>query len=231
MKKRKQKTLAISLILLVSIGGLVYAYFKGVPWKEKQVARELQQYLEERYDESFVVKSTFFDAKERTYGAVFSPVRDQSMAFNARKESRERTYMDDYPEGVWQREFQEDIEPAVRQHFPNLADWYVGTAYGQSGELVKGPNIPSYQEAGAFMWVEVNKAGIFNDSQQQWEQIYQLVHEAQKLTSTAEVSFSFDEKHGKKEDVEVYISCMPAEAFQVKSVEDAKNACEVTRFD
>ncbi|WP_338753714.1 hypothetical protein [Bacillus sp. FJAT-52991] len=231
MKKRRKKILVISVILLVCIGGFIYAYFEGLPWKKKQVARELQQYLEERYDESFVLKSTFFDVEERKYGATFSPTSDQSMAFNARKEGGEYTYIDDYPEGVWQREFQEDIEPAVRQHFPNLTDWYVGTAYGQSGKLVEGPHIPSYQEAGAFMWVEVSKAGIFNDSDQQWEQIYQLVHEAQKLTSTAEVSFSFDEKHGTKEEVEVYISCMPAEVIQVKSAQDAKNACEVTRFD
>ncbi|WP_100403231.1 hypothetical protein [Bacillus sp. FJAT-42315] len=230
MKKSRKKFLVVSLILLSCIGSFVYAYFNGLPWKEKQVANELQQYLEERYDESFVLNSTFFDEEERVYGAIFSPAKDQSMAFNARKES-EDAIMDDYPEGVWQREFQEDVEPAVRKNFPKLKDWYVGTAYGQSGELVEGPTIPTYQEAGAFMWVEVSKAGVFNDSEQQWEQIYQLVHEVHKLTSTAEVSFSFDEKKGANEEAEVYISCMPAEVIPVKTVQDAKNACEVTRFD
>lgn len=230
MKKKRKKFLVISLILLGCIGSFVYAYFKGLPWKEKQVANELQQYLEERYDESFVLNNTFFDEEERVYGATFLPTKDQSMAFNARKES-EDAIMDDYPEGVWQREFQEDVEPVVRKNFPKLKDWYVGTAYGQSGELVEGPTIPTYQEAGAFMWVEVSKAGVFNDSEQQWEQIYQLVHEVHKLTSTAEVSFSFDEKKGAKEEAEVYISCMPAEVIPVKTVQDAKNACEMTRFD
>ncbi|WP_157796194.1 YfjL-like protein [Bacillus xiapuensis] len=231
MKKRKRKVILAGLIILIFLSGFTYSYFKGTPWKKRQVAKELERYLEERYEQSFVLKSTFFNAEERQYGAVFSPKNDQSMAFNAREDGEKQTYSDDYPEGVWQREFQEDIESAVRKNFPNMTDWFVGTAYGQSAELVKGPAIPTYQEAGAYVWVDVMNTGEFYDSAWQWEKIFQLVKAAQQLTPVAEVSVSFDEKQDPNEEAEVYISCMPAEALQVKSVQHAKKACEVTRFE
>lgn len=119
----------------------------GLPWKKEKVAMELKQYVEEKYDIEVELEESYYNFKDKSYGATFVLKNEQSISFSAEK-NRSGELDDYYPEAVWVNEVKNDVTPILKQSFPSFSieDFLVNSVYGMGDELVKGKEIPSYKD-------------------------------------------------------------------------------------
>ncbi|MGM7636078.1 hypothetical protein [Bacillus sp. Hm123] len=230
MKKKTKVVLSIWSIIVIGVGAFIYSELFGLPWKKAQIANELKQYLEEKYDEKFVLNQAYYNFKNGRYWGEFSPENDQSLEFYAEQGYADYKYVDAYPEEIWVREFQGEIEPIARRIFPDLDG--VGTGYvTESIDIVKGPAVPTYRQVNASVSASVSFSRKFQGSEQEWQNILELVQEVQKRSNKADISFHYDEEKDPNDESEVFIPCMSKEGYPVNNIKDVKKACEVIRFE
>lgn len=77
-------------------------------------------------------------------------------------------YVDLYPKDLWGSQLKETIEPVAKELLPKNA--LVDTSYAtyESLDIVKGPDIPSFDQTGAYLTVHIEVKEGFSDSDQEW---------------------------------------------------------------
>lgn len=227
MKKQTWIILIFGVIVLVLAAWVTIA-FNGLPWKEKAVAGKLENYLEEKYDQKFIMKESFYNFKDGSYGAWFYPAQDELMEFYAEEGFGEHTYVENYPEELWARQLKEAVQPIAKNVYPEIEK--VDTSYVtyESLDIVKGPEIPPFDQSSAMLSVRLEVKGPFSESDEQWEKVATMVEKVQGLSPAIDTSFNFMDK---KEGIETFITCPSRTEAEIRSVQQAKKACWVSRYD
>lgn len=225
---KKWTIMIVALILLLLAAAWFTSSIYGLPWKKNAIAEKLKIHLEEKYNEEFERKDSFYNFKDGSYGGVFYPSNDSTLEFYAEEGFAEYKYVDTYPEVLWARQLEEDIKPLYQKIYPELQTVETHYVTYQSLDKVKGPNIPRYDEAKAELSAHFELEQSFSNSEEQWQPITELVQMIQSLSAETDVSFRFLEL-GKK--TEVFILCPTKSEKEIKTIQHAKEACSVDRYD
>ena len=148
MKKTTIIFLSIGLAAIITFAGFIYISFNGVPWKKTQVAQELEQYIEKKYNTDVEVVEKYYNFKDGSYAATFKGQVDNiEFTFNTEKTSS-GNYSDYYVEGLWASQLRADSEPIIKQYFNSLSiestDYHF--IYGIADVLkIQSNDIPNYK--------------------------------------------------------------------------------------
>lgn len=227
MKVGKWILIVSFAVIVVSIAAWVVIAFYGLPWKEKAVAAKLEKYLEEKYEQDFTLKESFYNFKAGSYGGQFYPVSDPELEFYAEEGFAEYTYVDTYPEVLWARQLKEAVQPIAKEIYPAASIDTNYTTY-ESLDIVKGPKIPPFHEVNVMLGVHLEMEEAFLDSKEEWKQLVSLIEKVQGFSSAIDVSFNFADK---EKNIETFITCPPKTEAEIKSVRQAKKFCSVSKYD
>lgn len=214
--------------MIAAISGGVASAIYGFPWKKKAVAAELKSYLEEKYDQEFQQKETFYNFKDGHYGAIFYPAGDSELEFYAEEGFAEYPFVDIYPEVLWARQLKDAAELTAQKEYPEISSVDTNYVTYESLDIVKGPDIPSFDEAGAALGVHFELEKPFSNSDGQWKKRAALIHEIQELSPVIDVTFNYVDQ---AKEIETFIICPAKEEAAVESAEQAKRSCSVNRYE
>lgn len=227
MKSRKRILIISAVVIVIGIAAWIASGIYGLPWKEKAVAAKLENYLEKKYEQNFTLKESFYNFKDGSYGAWFYPASDPELEFYAEEGFAEYTYVDIYPEVLWARQLKEAVQPIAKEIFPDAS---VDTNYVtyESLDIVKGPEIPRFDETEAMLGVRLEIGQPFSESEEEWKRLTALVEKVQALSPAIDSAFNFTDK---KEGIETFITCPPKSEGEIKSVQQAKKSCSLSKYD
>lgn len=227
MKIGKKLLIVLPVVIVAGLTAWLISAFYGLPWKEKAVAGKLESYLEKKYEQDFILKESFYNFKDGSYGAWFYPEANPKLEFHAEEGFAEYTYVDNYPEILWARQLKEAVKPIAKDIYPAAS---VDTNYVtyESLDIVKGPEIPRFDETEAMLGVRIEIGIPFSENDEQWQRLANLVEKIQALSPTIDSSFDFINK---KEGSETSIICPPKEEAEIKSVQQAKKSCSSDKYD
>ncbi|RST77339.1 hypothetical protein D4T97_002295 [Siminovitchia acidinfaciens] len=228
MKIGKRILIFSFVAIVVGIAAWITVAFNGLPWKEKAVAAKLENYLEEKYDQEFTLKESFYNFKDGSYGAWFYPTEDPKLEFYAEEGFAEYTYVDIYPEVLWARQLKEVVQPIAKEVYPEIEKVDTGYVTYESLDIVKGPDIPPFDKAGAMLSVRLEVEGAFSESDEQWSKVADLVEIVQGLSPAIDASFDFIDK---KEGIETFITCPAKTEAEIGSVQQAKKSCSLSKYN
>lgn len=228
MRNGKRVLMVSAVVLVVGIAASVAGAFYGLPWKEKAAAAKLENYLEEKYEQDFTLKETFYNFKNGSYGGVFYPSGEPELAFYAEEGFAEYPYVDIYPEVLWASQLKETIEPVAKELFPENASVDTGYTTYESLDIVKGPDIPRFDQTEAMLTVQIKVKEGFPDSDQEWEKMAALVKEVQHLAPSIDTTFNYIDK---KKGNETFLVCPPKRDAEINTVREAKKLCSMDIFD
>lgn len=227
MKKRK---VFLLIILMTGIAFIitVYLFFQGLPWKKVAVAKELEHYLDKKYEQEFILKEKYYNFKDGRYGGIFYLKNEPSLEFNADEGYSENKYEDTFPGVVWAEQLNEDIDAFYKDIYPEIhlfdTDYVIDTKI----DMVKGPYIPRYDTVDALLSVSFTINKPFADSDKEWKQHASLLQELQRRSKEIDTSFNYIDDEKK---IETFITCPTKTDGKINTVEDAKQKCDVNHFD
>lgn len=142
----KQRGWAILVVLLLLVCAYLLMSFYGLPWKKAQTAKELEAYVEDKYDIAVHLKERHYNFKGMNYGATFVLEDNEHILFTAEK-YKSGTLSDYYAEALWVEEAKNDIDPLLKESFASLTmkESRINPVYGMGDELVKDKEVPSYK--------------------------------------------------------------------------------------
>lgn len=219
------KSLRIFLLIILGlvIGGVLFFYFAfaGFPWKKITVGNATLKYLEEKYDEKFVIEDRYYNFKDGKYEIKAYPVKDPNMIFNAGEGWGNKGFFDYYPEAVWEKQANADFKGIVKDIFPDMRHYRVHTVYGEGMELVKELPIPYYIEIGAYIDVAVNLPWRFQETDEEFEKILTLIQFIQKNGGNIHIFIAYEPREDDAKNV-TYITLSNEEIKQIHTIEDIK---------
>ncbi|GIN89429.1 hypothetical protein J22TS1_04800 [Siminovitchia terrae] len=227
MKIGKKLFIVLPVVIVAGLAAWLISAFYGLPWKEKAVAGKLESYLEEKYEQDFILKESFYNFKDGSYGAWFYPEANPKLEFHAVEGFGEYTYVDNYPEILWARQLKEAVKPIVKDIY-SAASVDTNFVTYESLDIVKGPEIPRFDETEAMLGVHIEIGMSFSENDEQWQQLATLIEKIQALSPAIDSSFDFINK---KEGIETFVTCPSKEEAQIKSVQQAKKSCSVSKYD
>lgn len=185
MKKTFILFLTIAIALILIFFSLIYVTFNGIPWKKGQVAKELEQYVETKYNTDVELVEHFYDFKFGSYGATFQGQEGQStFTFTAEKVDRDH-YLDYYVEELWRSQLKKDTEPIIKAYKNRLSikSYDYLFIYGIANDLqIKGENIPNYKEVDSELnlLIELNHPWNEDLKEQDISETYAFITELKK---------------------------------------------------
>ena len=227
MKSRKRFLIISAVVIVIGIAAWIASGVYGLPWKEKAVAAKLENYLEKKYEQNFTLKESFYNFKDGSYGAWFYPASDPELEFYAEEGFAEYTYVDIYPEVLWARQLKDAVRPIAKEIYPGAS---VDTSYAtyESLDIVKGPVIPRFDDTEAMLGARLEIGQPFSESEEEWKRLTALVEKVQALSPAIDSAFNFTDK---KEGIETFITCPPKSEAEIKSVQQAKKSCSLSKYD
>lgn len=218
-----KKAWVFYVVFLLVIVAYFYVGIQGFPWKRMSVAKELKHYLEQRYDEPFEKESTYYNFKDGSYGAYFHPRANEQISFSASEGWGEHPYVDLYVESTLEFQLKEDLTPTIERTFGEYEDLRVSTISYEGMRLVEKSPIPSYKEIELAIFVRVAVNAPFHNTDAEWQQVVDLLHEVQSLSPFIEVGIEFETGNSNSP----FILCPAANVTKIDSVEEAKHACQL----
>lgn len=132
MDKEKKWTIGILAASAVVIGGYFYTSVKGVPWKRDSIAKELQKYVENKYNIKTKIKDTFYDFKDGHFGVRLCEKAKKGLEFSV--ETDGERMIDFYPEKLWEWQLENELNPIVKQHITGMKSYQATVVYGMGYE-------------------------------------------------------------------------------------------------
>lgn len=156
----KKIFLILFVLVIISIGGWLYTSFYGLPWKKSSTAKELETYVENKYDIQVNLVESSYSFKDSNYGATFELHDNPRIVFSALK-LKNGEVLDYYAEALWVDEAENDVYPILKKSFPTLSieSYNMSPVYGVSFDLGEKKEIPSYKDIRTGMSLGVH----FND--------------------------------------------------------------------
>ncbi|EKN63744.1 hypothetical protein P9E76_03590 [Schinkia azotoformans] len=191
MKLYFRKLLIMCSVVLLSVALFIYVSFSGFPWKKYTVGKEIQAYLDERYDQPFLIKDRLYNFKDGKYGIKATPVKEADLQFTAWEGYGDYEYIDYYPEAVWEKQVYDDFEEIVNKIYPDHTMYNASTAMGFGNELVKGPEIPSYRDVDVLTSIAISTRGSVVGNDSEFARMLAILSEIKKAEANIEVSFHY----------------------------------------
>jgi hypothetical protein len=145
--KAKKVILWLLALLILFLCFYVYSGFYGTPWEKKQQATNMQKYLEKKYQNDFVIKSTSYNYLSETYQSYAYPQQHSELLFMVEQDQEAKEgYSDTYPKVVWGTNLANNIKAKIKKLFPNIDEsTFKAERIVEKGEYF-GPHIPTYKE-------------------------------------------------------------------------------------
>lgn len=220
MKKEDKWKIGILTAGVVAVGGYLYTSFYGVPWKESSAAKDLQKYVEKKYNIKTKIKDTFYNFKDGHYGVRLSEKGKKGLEFSAETDGEQM--IDFYPEGLWKWQLENELYPIVKQHITNMESHRAVPVLGMGYE--KNGIVPHYKEV-------KEGIGYFVHLQTEWNPkteekvIHELFHVTKIMKEKEIKDIEFVVVFAGKEDdtPSKRIRILPGEMNHIQTREDIRN--------
>ncbi|MFE8699509.1 hypothetical protein ACFYKX_02605 [Cytobacillus sp. FJAT-54145] len=220
MSKKVKIILSSFLVIIIGIVATIYVEFAGLPWKKQTVGNEILHYLENKYNEEFVIDKRFYNFKDSSYNIKVHPKNNPSVQFNAGEGYGEYHFVDYYAEALWEKQATEDFKSIIEKHFPEKQHFRANAVYGDGMDLVKRPPIPHYSKTKAFIMLGINIPTNFSKSEGDFKKMLAVVKSMQEVGGNIELFISYGPEDDSKNMT--YATFTPEEVKKIKSIEDIK---------
>jgi len=221
LSQRTRKILTIvGGVLLI---GLLYLYLSlyGVPFKKNMKAKDVQKYLEEKYDEDVELVGAVYNFQNKHYGGVYE-IGD--VEFYAEEVVKDEEYIDTYPNEIWKREIVTDYKEVYKDVFERAiriqADF---VEYEEP--VIEGPEVPRYDEVNSQLSLDLTIDEALSD--EHWDGIAEIANSVQERSPHIHSTFLFLEE---AEDRETLVTCPTHSEQEIATTEDARTYCEAEVF-
>ncbi|WP_066309043.1 hypothetical protein [Bacillus sp. FJAT-29814] len=149
MSRRKVILWSVGLLLFI-LGLTIYFLFNGTPWEKNNQEKEMQQFLENKYQMEFVFKKMSYNYLSETYQAYAYPKGHSDVEFMVQEDMDSKAgYSDTYPKAFWESELSRELKEKIKDLFPNLDESnFQALQIVERGEYF-GKGIPTYQQVPA----------------------------------------------------------------------------------
>jgi hypothetical protein len=114
-----------------------------------KVQKEIIQYLENKYDQEFVVvQEVKYNFELGEFSLVAQPKRNKSVTFAGAK-SINGNFDDTYPVALWSKQSEDEIKSLIDELYPSQERWKISSDVGTDKSLYENldyKNLPDYQE-------------------------------------------------------------------------------------
>lgn len=221
MSKSLKKFFVVVSIVLFGVFLFFYITFAGFPWKKWYIGNEALAYLEDKYQEEFVIEERYYNFKDAKYSIMAHPLKSPKLSFIAGEGGTKNEYFDYYPEAVWTRQAESDFKEIVRDIFPNLRRFSVNTVFGEGDKLVYQTKIPDYISAKAFVEILVILPNKFDDSNAEYEKMLSLINFVRKKGGNIHIFIAYEPNEDYAKDT-IYFTFSSAEIHKIITNEDVK---------
>lgn len=223
MGKGKKWTIGILAAGAVAVGGYLYTSLKGVPWKESSAAKDLQEYVEKKYNIKTKIKDTFYNFKDEHYGVRLCEKGKKGLVFSAETDGEKM--MDFYPEGVWEWQLENELNPIVKQHITNTKSYQATAVYGMGYE--QNGVVPHYKTVKEGIGYTVHLQAEWSSKQEE-KVVHELFHvtKMMKEKGMKYIEFVVYFKEKENESVGKRIEILPGEIENIQNREDIRKYIE-----
>ncbi|MEW9052519.1 MAG: hypothetical protein AB2392_15265 [Neobacillus sp.] len=204
---------------------LFFVLLLGVFMLLKTIASfQMTRYLEDKYDQEFVVDKKRYDFINGKFYIVVHPKIDPSLSFRTMDGYGDFKYVDYYLEELWVKQVEKDYSPFITKYFPDFKRFNAKTVYGTGMEQVSSGDIPNYKDARPTLSLVIrfDQEADERINEEFYQKVFLLVQKIQKDQSKIELSFLFkseEEKDGQKPDLP-FFTISPVQMKSIKSIED-----------
>ncbi len=119
------------------------------PEDPAKVQEEIVRYLENKYDQEFVVdREVKYNYELGEFSLIAHPKGNKRVTFVGYK-SKNRGFFDTYPVALWSKQSEDEIKPLIDQLYPARERWEFTSDVGTNESLYEdldNKNLPDYQE-------------------------------------------------------------------------------------
>lgn len=141
-----KRTFLWMLILCLTCSG---CFLFSPPEDPAKVQEEIVRYLENKYDQEFVVvRETKYNYELGEFSLIAHPKGNKRVTFVGYK-SKNRGFFDTYPVALWSKQSEDEIKPLINQLYPARERWEFTSDVGTNDSLYEDldhKNLPDYQE-------------------------------------------------------------------------------------
>jgi len=143
--KSKAKAFLILAIIFAVICGFVFYFNYGKPWNVISYKNKFGTYLEEKYNNDFVIEKISFDILHGgTYHAYAHAKDNPSVTFYVGQNPSTKETEDSYHYGNWEKQANEQLGPIVEKLFPDNFNYAVQIFEMENNNDAEGPETPSF---------------------------------------------------------------------------------------
>ncbi|MGJ7922611.1 hypothetical protein [Neobacillus sp. LXY-4] len=137
-----------SVIIISLLALFIYSLFNGTPWGKYEQKKQMEVYLENKYQLSFQINNPKYNFLSETYQAYASPKDEPELKFFVEQDIDSQSgYSDTYPTEFWKSNLSNKMKAKIKDIFPELDESSLSLQrIVERGEYY-GTHIPTYKEA------------------------------------------------------------------------------------
>ncbi|WP_043929808.1 hypothetical protein [Bacillus sp. EB01] len=141
----KSKKFLVLSVILFSIIGFIFFFFYGTPWNMMSYKSEFKRYLENKYNEDFVIKEISYDLLPGgTYHAYAFSKNNPEVTFHVGQDSKLDEIYDSYHHELWNYQARNEITPIIEEIFPNKFNHAAEVMDILTPNVTNSSNVPNY---------------------------------------------------------------------------------------
>lgn len=184
--------------------------------EKKAVAYEIENILEDRYHEAFMIHKKYKNPHTGDYGIIVSPKGNTGLTFKGEKNRLLNEVQDDYMPQKWLGQFHTELDEGLTKLNPQMTTLKVNVKGGLR-YYMKNQTNRSYSESNALFTVIFMTDRKLNNDNKLWNQIDKTAIYLQNHVENANLIYRFE---GQQE-----ISCKSEQVNMVQNKGDAKKMC------
>jgi hypothetical protein len=132
-------------VLLLFLCFYVYTGYYGTPWGKNQQALQMKSYLNDKYDQEFVIENTSYNHLSETYQAFAYPKDQPDLLFIVQQDhDSDERYSDTYPKVYWGSGLAAKIKQQIKRLYPDLDEKTFNLLQISEREENYSLNVPTY---------------------------------------------------------------------------------------
>ena len=144
----KSKVFIILALFLASLGGIVFYFFFGTPWDLVRYKNTFESYLEDKYNQDFVINSISYDLIHGgTYHAYAFASEEEEVLFYVGQNPQTGEIEDGFHYELWSSLVRQEWNPLIENLYPDKFNHAVGIRTILDESALGGPDIPDYKDA------------------------------------------------------------------------------------
>ncbi|MCP8616146.1 hypothetical protein [Salirhabdus salicampi] len=143
----KSKKILVFAVVLFSIMGFIFYFFYGTPWDMIAYKSKFETYLEDKYNQDFVIKEISYDFLHGgTYHAYAFSKNYPEVTFHIGQNPKLNEIDDAYHYEMWRYQAKNEISPIIEDIFPNRINHAVEVKDFIAPHVTENSNVPNFRD-------------------------------------------------------------------------------------